>query len=123
MASFELPGYDRYTLKVPSVLRSLDRVAALEPDEIYVSTHGPVGLVGILIAKLMSLRCTGFFHTDYSMQASRIMSDKTVTALIEEYTKWFYGCCDEVRVPTDRYISLLTARGYQLRKVSRFDRG
>lgn len=123
VASFELPGYDRYTLKVPSVLRSLDRVAALEPDEIYVSTHGPVGLVGILIAKLMSLRCTGFFHTDYSMQASRIMSDKTVTALIEEYTKWFYGCCDEVRVPTDRYISLLTARGYQLRKVSRFDRG
>lgn len=123
IASFELPGYDRYRLRVPSILRSLDRIAALEPDEIYISTPGPVGLTGLLVSKLMNLRCTGFFHTDYALQATRIISDSTVTAIIEEYTRWFFGCCDEVRVPTDRYISVLAARGYSFRRVSRFDRG
>lgn len=123
VSSFELPGYDRYTLRVPSILRSLEMISALEPDEVYISTPGPVGLTGLLVSKLMNLRCTGFFHTDYALQAGRIISDSTVTAVIEEYTRWFFGCCDEVRVPTDRYISVLAARGYPFRSATRFDRG
>lgn len=121
--SFSLPGYESYTLRVPSVLKALDQIALYEPDEIFISTPGPVGLVGLLVAKLMGIRATGFFHTDYSLQASKIIEDETVTDIVESYTRWFFSCCDEVRVPTDEYVSILRARGYEPSKLRRFHRG
>lgn len=121
--SFSLPGYERYNLKVPSVLKALDLVARYEPDAIYISTPGPVGLTGLLVARLMSVRATGFFHTDYARQATRIVGDESVQEIIEGYIRWFYGCCEEVRVPTCEYMSILGARGYDPRRMLRFNRG
>jgi glycosyltransferase involved in cell wall biosynthesis len=121
--SFSLPGYEKYLLKIPSILKALEMIARCEPDEIYISTPGPIGLTGLLVARLMSVKAVGFFHTDYARQAARIISDEAVTGLIEAYVRWFYGCCDEVRVPTDEYISILKSRGYEFRRVARFDRG
>jgi glycosyltransferase involved in cell wall biosynthesis len=121
--TFSLPGYERYLMKVPSVLRVLDLVSRYEPDGIYISTPGPIGLTGLLVARLMSLPVTGFFHTDYSRQATRIVSDESVNDLIESYVKWFFRCCDEVRVPTKVYMDILTDRGYDLRNMVLFRRG
>ncbi len=121
--SFSLPGYEKYLLKVPSVLKTLDLVAQYEPDEIFISTPGPVGLAGLLVAKLMSLKATGFFHTDYAAQATRIVSDESVSDIIEGYIRWFYSCFDEIRVPTGEYISILASRGYDTRRMVKFDRG
>lgn len=121
--SFNLPGYEKYLMKVPSVLKALDIIAEYEPDEIYISTPGPVGLCGLLIAKLMGIRVTGFFHTDYARQATKIVLDESVNDIIESFIKWFYSCFDEVRVPTDEYIRILGDRGYDLKKMVKFKRG
>ncbi|MCD4706109.1 MAG: glycosyltransferase [Candidatus Sabulitectum sp.] len=121
--SFNLPGYEKYLMKVPSVLKTLDIIAEYEPDEIYISTPGPVGLCGLLIAKLMGIRATGFFHTDYARQATKIVLDESVNDIIEGYIKWFYSCFNEVRVPTDEYIRILVERGYDLKKMIKFRRG
>lgn len=121
--TFSLPGYEKYLMKVPSVLKSLDIISRYEPDEIFVSTPGPVGLVGLLVAKLMNIKATGFFHTDYPSQATKIVEDESVNDIIENFTRWFYSCFSEVRVPTDRYIGILKDRGYSMDGTVKFRRG
>ncbi|MBN2585910.1 MAG: glycosyltransferase [Candidatus Fermentibacteraceae bacterium] len=121
--SFSLPGYEKYVMKVPSILKSLDLISRFEPDRIYISTPGPVGLTGLLIARLMNTEVTGFYHTDYAKQVTKIVSDESVNDIIEGYIKWFYSCFDEVRVPTDEYIGILRHRGYEFKRVVKFFRG
>ena len=121
--SFRLPFYERYSLKVPSVLRSLKEIYRYDPDTIYISTPGPVGLVGLLGAKLMNVKSVGFYHTDFTLQTSKIVDDLSVANMLEAYTKWFYGATDEIRVPTKEYIKMLERRGFESRKLHLFKRG
>ncbi len=121
--SFSLPGYEKYLIKIPSILKALNIIAEYEPDEIFVSTPGPVGLTGLMIARLMSIRATGFFHTDYSRQATKIVSDESVNDVIESFIKWFFSCFDEIRVPTCQYMDILKKRGYNGDLLTRFIRG
>ena len=68
-----------------------------DPDRIYISTPGLVGLMGLLGAKLMNTPCTGFYHTDFTLQAKKIIEDKAVSDMLESYTKWFYSLTDKIR--------------------------
>ena len=75
---FNLPYYESYNLKIPSVLASLKEIYRFEPDTIHISTPGPLGLLGLLTAKLMNIRSVGFYHTDFAMQAQEIVEDDAV---------------------------------------------
>lgn len=121
--SFTIPGYEKYVLKVPSILKSLDLISRFEPDRIYISTPGPVGLTGLLVARLMNIEAVGIYHTDYAKQVTKIVSDESVNDIIEGFIKWFYSCFDEVRVPTYEYMGILDQRGYEFKKVTKFHRG
>lgn len=121
--SFRLPGYDTYSLNVPSVLKSLEKIHQLDPDEIIISTPGPVGLLGLLAARLLNVKSVGIYHTDYFRHAQKLISDESVAQLIENLTKAFYSSMDEIRVPTKEYISILTSRGYRPDKMKVFRRG
>lgn len=123
VGSFTLSVYSMVTIAVPSVLASIKMICDAAPDEIIVSTPGPVGLLGILAARLLNIPCQGIFHTDFTGQAACLTDDDTVTRLIEEYLKWFYGMCYKIKVPTRRYISILSDRGYPMEKMSLFCRG
>ncbi len=48
--TFPLPHYEDLKINVPSVLRMLKQICSYNPDEIYISTPGPVGLLGCLSA-------------------------------------------------------------------------
>ena len=120
---FSLPYYESYRLKVPSVLASLKEIYLFEPDTIHVSTPGPIGLLGLLVAKLMNVRSVGFYHTDFALQAREIVADDAVADILESYTRWFYSAMDEIRVPTRQYITMLAARGFDPEKMRRFTRG
>ena len=52
-------------------------ISNLEPDEILISTPGPVGY-GLLCARLLHIPCKGIYHTDFSEQAMHIIGDDTV---------------------------------------------
>jgi glycosyltransferase involved in cell wall biosynthesis len=120
---FSLPFYERYSLKVPSMLRSLKDIYCYDPDMIYISTPGPVGLVGLLGARLMNVKSVGFYHTDFTLQTSKIVDDLSVANILEAYTKWFYRATDEIRVPTKEYIKTLARRGFEPNKLHLFKRG
>ena len=120
---FDLPYYESYRLKVPSMLMSLKEMYLFDPDLIHVSTPGPLGLLGLLVARLLNVRCVGFYHTDFALQAREIIDDESVAHFLECYTRWFYSATDEIRVPTLRYMEILEARGFDPKKMRHFSRG
>jgi glycosyltransferase involved in cell wall biosynthesis/predicted metal-dependent phosphoesterase TrpH len=117
------PGfYSAWTFRLPSLLRALDMIAREEPDEIVISTPGPVGLVGLAAARLLRIKCTGIYHTDFTRQADQFIGDPLVSSIVEGYTRGFFTLMDEVRVPTTRYMEMLTERGLEPSKMKLFPR-
>jgi len=115
--------YNAHTLRVPSLLRAIDRIAAHNPDRIVISTPGPVGLVGLAAARLLGVPCVGVYHTDFSKQAESITGDPQFTAVVEGYTRWFFARVDELRVPSTAYMNLLAERGLDRKRMKPFRRG
>jgi glycosyltransferase involved in cell wall biosynthesis len=121
--SFTLPYYATLKPNIPSVLKSLKIIEEMNPDEIYISTPGPVGLLGLLAAKLLNIKATGIYHTDFTFQLKNIADDQTVANLTENFTRWFYDQLDEIRVPSNIYIDMLAQRGFKKDRMKIFRRG
>jgi glycosyltransferase involved in cell wall biosynthesis/predicted metal-dependent phosphoesterase TrpH len=121
--SFRLPGYERYDMKIPSVLKSIETIYQYGPDEIIISTPGPVGLLGLLAAHLLNVKSIGIYHTDFKLHASALIKDESVVHLIENASRSFYSAMDEIHIPTKEYIHLLENRGFDLHKMKVFRRG
>ena len=112
-----------FTLRVPSVLSSIEIISKAAPDEIYISTPGPIGLLGVLASKLLHVPCTAVYHTDFTRQARQILGDETVCRLTEEYINWFHSQTDSVAVSTKGYMDLLERRWLNRLKMKPFRRG
>jgi len=121
--SFRLPYYQAYRMQVPSILQSLEILTEFEPDEIYVSTPGPVGLTGLLLAKLVGCRSVAVYHTDFPRQAEAIADNEALVGVIEDLLRLFCSLADEVAVPTLEYIGILERRGFDPRRMRLFRRG
>lgn len=123
ITSYTPSFYNTYTMQVPSILKSLELICNESPDEIVISTPGAVGLIGLLAARLLNIKTTGVFHTDFTRQADQVIGDEFVSTVIESYTKWFYHSLDNIKVPTLEYMNILNDRGFDLKKMSLFRRG
>lgn len=121
--SFHLPYYESYVLMIPSLLHALKDLHDARPDQIYISTPGPVGLLGLLMSRLFGVPAIGVYHTDFRAQALDVTGQESVAGLLEGYLKWFYGAMDEIKVPTREYMSILESRGYDRLRMSVFKRG
>lgn len=115
--------YNAHTVRVPSLLRALDLIASYNPDRMIVSTPGPVGLTGLLAARLLGVPCIGIYHTDFGRQTERITNDPQIAALVDGYTRWFFARMDEIRVPSNAYIHQLAEQGMDRHKMKLFHRG
>jgi len=121
--SYRSELYSAYLLRVPSLLASLELIDAHEPHAVIVSTPGPVGLLGVVAARLLGVPCTGIYHTDFRVQMEHLAGPGLMPVVAERYARWFYGLFDEIRVPTAEYLHILEERGYDRRKMRVFRRG
>ncbi|MBN2792928.1 MAG: glycosyltransferase [Desulfuromonadales bacterium] len=121
--SFQLPHYEELNINVPSVLRMLKQVYEYNPDEIYISTPGPVGMLGMLIGRMLGTEIKGIYHTDFTMESEAIIAEPAISSMIEQYSKWFFNQFDTLLVPTAEYMQLLKERGYRYRHMEQFKRG
>lgn len=115
--------YSAFTLRVPSPMRSLELLAREMPDEIVISTPGPVGLFGLAFARLLGVRCVGVYHTDFTRQVEMFIGDPWVSSTVEMLTRSFFRMMDEVRVPTRQYMDILESRGIDRARMRLFQRG
>ena len=121
--SFTPDFYNAHTVRVPSLLQALDLISAYQPDRIVVSTPGPVGLVGLMAARLLGVPCVGIYHTDFGKQTECITHDPQIATLVDGYTRWFFGRMDEIRVPSMAYINQLALQGMDRKNMKLFSRG
>jgi glycosyltransferase involved in cell wall biosynthesis len=115
--------YDVLTIKIPSILKSLKVIFELNPEEIIISTPGPMGLIGALAAKLMSVRLKVVYHSDFAKQIGSMIEDETADSAIDAYQRWFHNLADVILVPTRQYIEILAGQGFELEKMELFRRG
>src|SRR5881394_300798 len=66
IGEFALPEYELQRLSFPPIMQILDYIQREQFTEIIISTPGPVGLVGLLAAKMLNLESSGIYHTDYN---------------------------------------------------------
>ena len=104
--------YHTYTMHVASLLKSLELIYQENPDEIIISTPGPIGLLGLLAAKLLGIPCAGVYHADYAEQIKCVFPDSLLHEPVESYTRWFYSFMHTLYVPAQEYANILEQRGY-----------
>jgi len=115
--------YDSYAMNFPSLLTSMARIYHCRPHRIIVSTPGPVGILGMVMAKILNIECVTIYHTDFAAQAASIFQDEVLTGLIESAINRFYSLSTHIKVPTLEYMRILQRQGYPSKKMSLFKRG
>jgi glycosyltransferase involved in cell wall biosynthesis len=91
-----------------------DLLASLEgarPEVIHLATPGPIGLLGLLCAKVLGLPAVGSYHTELGQYALQLTRDLLLAEATAVYVDWFYRQCDLVLPPTEAVGTALADRG------------
>lgn len=108
---FAVPDGDGVKLRIPAMLEALKIIHRYEPDEFWLSTPGPLGLLGLLLANVFQARKVGLCHGDPGRDAAALMADGDIAGLVDDYTRWFYGHLDEVVAPSAEAARGLEGKG------------
>jgi len=101
----------------------LDYVQRERFTELIISTPGPIGLCALGCAKLLGLRTSGIYHTDFPQYARFLSDDAFMETLVWNYMQWFYGQTDLVYVNSEFYRRRWIDRGIAPDKLRIFPRG
>jgi glycosyltransferase involved in cell wall biosynthesis len=123
VGEFELPEYELQRLSFPPVLPIVDYVARENFGEVIISTPGPVGLVALFAAKLLGLRTSGIYHTDFPQYVRILTDDAFMETLTWNYMHWFYSQLDVLYVNSEEYRRVWIERGIPAAKLRLLPRG
>jgi glycosyltransferase involved in cell wall biosynthesis len=123
IGEFELPEYQLQKLSFPPILQMLDYIQRERFTEIVISTPGPVGLTALLAAKMLNLRTSGIYHTDFPQYIRILTEDSFLESMAWRYMHWFYGQLDTVFVNSEEYRQSWIKRGFDPAKLKILPRG
>jgi glycosyltransferase involved in cell wall biosynthesis len=123
IGEFELPEYELQRLSFPPILQILDYVQREQFTEIIISTPGPIGLTGLLAAKMLNLQTSGIYHTDIPEYVRILTDDRFLESLAWSYMQWLYGQVDTVFVNSEQYRKCWIDRGFAPEKLKILPRG
>jgi glycosyltransferase involved in cell wall biosynthesis len=123
VGEFEIPEYELQKLSFPPFLDMLDYIQRERFTELIISTPGPIGLCALGCAKLLGLRTSGIYHTDFPQYARFLSDDAFMETLVWNYMQWFYGQVDLVYVNSEYYRRRWIDRGIVPDKLRIFPRG
>ena len=123
IGEFELPEYELQKLSFPPILQMLDYIQREGFSEIIISTPGPVGLTGLVAAKMLNLQTSGIYHTDFPQYIRILTEDSFLESITWRYMHWFYGQLDTVFVNSEEYRQSWIKRGLDPAKLKILPRG
>ncbi len=123
VGEFELPEYELQKLSFPPVLDMIDYIERERFTECIISTPGPVGLTALAAAKLLGLRTSGIYHTDFPQYVRILTDDGFMETMMWQYMKWFYAQMDRVYVNSQFYRDCWVERGISPEKLFILSRG
>jgi glycosyltransferase involved in cell wall biosynthesis len=123
IGEFELPEYELQKLSFPPVLQMIDYIQREGFTELIISTPGPVGLTALLAAKVLGLRTSGIYHTDFPQYVRILTDDNFLETLTWNYMKWFYEQLDQLYVNSESYRRAWIDRGIAAERIAILPRG
>ena len=123
VGEFELPEYELQKLSFPPILQMIDYIQREGFTELIISTPGPIGLTALLAAKLLGLRTSGIYHTDFPQYVRILTDDNFLETLTWNYMKWFYEQLDLLYVNSEGYRRAWVDRGIAADKIRILPRG
>ena len=118
-----MPEYESQTLAFPPFLEVFEYIERHRFNELIISTPGPMGLTGLAAARLLGLRTTGIYHTDFVQYVRHLTQDDDLADLTWQYMRWFYEQCTTILVPTETYRRQLIDNGFEPSKLGVMARG
>ncbi|MBX3364943.1 MAG: glycosyltransferase [Phycisphaeraceae bacterium] len=109
--SMRMPGYSHLEVALPPLLDMLRWADQVRPDVIHVSTPGPVGLVGILAARMLKCPLVGTYHTDFPAFVEDLLNDHVMTRITEKCMTGFYKRFAGVLTRSREYVPRVSALG------------
>ncbi|MES2308716.1 MAG: glycosyltransferase family 1 protein, partial [Verrucomicrobiota bacterium] len=123
VGEFEIPEYKLQKMSFPPVLEMIDYIHQEGFTELIISTPGPVGLTALAAGKLLGLRMSGIYHTDFPQYARFLSDDALMESLIWSYMQWFYGQFDLIYSNSDFYRRCWRERGIPEHRLEILPRG
>ncbi len=123
ISSFVSDIYQSFTVKIPSILNIIKKIYQLNPDEIIISTPGPVGLAGLIASKILGISTKMIFHTDFAKEAYEILKDEGFSLIVDYLLKFVYNLADQILVNNLEYLNILKEKGFEQSKLKIFKRG
>lgn len=123
IGEFELPEYELQKLSFPPILQMVDYIQREGFTELIISTPGPIGLTALLAGKVLGLRTSGIYHTDFPQYIRILTEDSFLETLTWSYMKWFYDSLDLIYVNSEGYRTAWTQRGIAAEKLRILPRG
>jgi glycosyltransferase involved in cell wall biosynthesis len=95
------------------------------PEKVIISTEGPVGLMVMVAAKLLSIPVEVICHTDYLGMARAKLADggKAWIPSINTILRGFHSMGDRILYFTEAHKNRLLDTGYPKEKLKKFPRG
>lgn len=90
MFSRPMPFYPDLQLTIPPLLHMLEFADRKQFDAIHVSTPGPVGLIGLLAARMLDVPVLMTYHTDFPAYVEKLTGDYRLTSGCTWYMGWLY---------------------------------
>ncbi len=111
LLSVPMPFYSHLPLNLPPALEILEWADRQQFDAIHVSTPGPMGLCGWLVAKMLRVPLIATFHTDFPTYVDRLTGDYRLTSATAGYMGWFYNQATTVLTRSRSSMKTLAALG------------
>ena len=96
ITSFAFPLYDQLRFYVPSLIDTLIWAWRERITHVELATPGPMGLVGLLVAKVLQLPVTASYHTEVPALVNVLGGHPLLERVGRRYVGWFYNQVDRV---------------------------
>jgi len=97
-------------LRFPSVLGSIKKISAADPDEIILLTSGPTALLGLLVSRMLHVPCA-CVYAPFSEGLADVAVDEDLARMAEVFLKWFYSMSDTIIVRSDVHMAQIQKSG------------
>lgn len=111
LMSMRMPKYEHLELVMPPLTRMLRSLDRHQPDVIHISTPGPVGLVGLIAAKMLRAPVVGVYHTDFPAYVERLFEDDSLAHLTSVGMRGFYSTFRSIFTRSEEYVDAVVRLG------------
>lgn len=118
-----LPWYREMRIYWPRLTRFAEALKADAIDVVHITTPGPVGLAGRLLAQKLGMPVIGSYHTLLGQYVETYSGSARLGRVMERYMLWMYSACASIMVPSRATLEFLEGAGYPRERLRVWTRG